>query len=49
MVEMCIVEVKSYIMYDFYYAQVMLYVGLINSLPAKTSFMSGQTFVCITY
>lgn len=45
---MCMVEVKSYIMYELYYTQDMLYVSLINSLLAKTSFIS-QTLGCIIY
>lgn len=49
MIEMCMVEVKSYIMYELYYTQDMLYVSLINSLLAKTSFIFGQTLGCITY
>lgn len=49
MIEMCMVDVMSYIMYEFYYTQDMLYDSLINSLLAKTSFIFGQTLGCIIY
>lgn len=49
MIEMCMVEVKSYIMSELYYTQHMFYVSLINSLLAKTSFIFGQTLGCIIY
>lgn len=35
-------------MYDLYYTQGMLYISLINSLLAETSFIFGQTAGCIT-
>lgn len=49
MVEICMLEVKPYIMYELYYTRDMSYVSLINSLLAKTSFIFGLTLGCIIY